>query len=120
MTVDKAKINLADKYLGYKTENVVIPDTVENGAVIRVDYVVDETQTKELSYTVEYYKEGVKDDADTQVETQTVQILAPDVVTVDKAKINLADKYLGYKTENVVTPDTVNSGDVIRVDYVLD
>ena len=120
MTVDKTKINLADKYLGYKTENVVIPDTVNSGEVIRVDYVLDDSQTKELSYTVEYYKDGVKVESDTQVETQTVQILAPDVVAVDKAKINLADKYLGYKTENVVIPDTVNSGDVIRVDYVLD
>ena len=118
MTVNKDAINLVDKYLGYKTENVVIPDTVTNGDVIRVDYVLDETQTKELSYTVEYYKDGVL--ADTEVERTVVQVLEPDTIVVNKTAINLVDKYLGYKTENVVIPDTVNNGDVIRVDYVLD
>ena len=119
IVVNKTAINLVDKYLGYKTENVVIPDTVNNGDVIRVDYVLDETQTKELSYTVEYYKDGVL--ADTDVKTVVVHVLESNVLEVDKTTINIVDKYNGYKlAEGVVIPDTVNSGDTIRVDYVID
>ena len=42
-------------------------NTVNNGDVIKVYYVIDEDNTKDLSYTVEYYKEGTKIEEDTQI-----------------------------------------------------
>ncbi len=126
LKVDKTSINLVDKYFGYKlekTEPSSIPDTANNGEVIKVYYVIDEDNTKELSYTVEYYKEGTKVDADTQIVKQTVQVLEPDTLEVDKTSINLVDKYFGYKlekTEPSSIQDTVNNGDVIKVYYVID
>ena len=126
LTVDKISINLVDKYFGYKlekTEPSSIPDTINNGDVIKVYYVIDENNTKELSYTVEYYKEGTVVEEDTQTVKQTVQILDADTLTVDKTSINLVDKYFGYKlekTEPSSIPDTINNGDVIKVYYVID
>ena len=38
-------------------EGTVVPDTVNSGDIIKIDYVFDETQTKELSYTIEFYKD---------------------------------------------------------------
>ena len=86
---------------------------------------IDESQTKELSYTVEYYKDGKVVSGDTQTETNTVQILQPDTLTVNKDKINTSNKYVGYKlakievnTEEKDIPSIVNNGDVIKVYYV--
>ncbi|MCI8291518.1 MAG: hypothetical protein HFJ25_04640, partial [Clostridia bacterium] len=126
LKVDKTLINLVDKYVGYKlekTEPNSIPDTVNNGDVIKVYYIIDEDNTKELSYTVEYYKEGTKIDADTQTVKETVQVLQPDTLKVDKTSINTTNKYVGYKldkTEPSNIPDTVNDGDVIKVYYIID
>ena len=112
---------------GYKFEKVegvplTITSVVENN-VIKVYYVTDETQTKALSYTVEYYKDGEKQDADTQTVSKTVQILEPDNLTVNKEEINTVNKYTGYrfdKTEPSEIPNTVNNGDVIKIYYVKD
>ncbi len=126
LPVDKSEINTTNKYNGYKfekTDPTTIPDTVNDGATIKVYYVTDPDQTKTLSYTVEYYKDGVKVEADTQTVPQTVQVLQPDTLTVDKNAINTTDKYTGYKfdkTDPTMIPDTVNDGDTIKVYYVKD
>ena len=95
VNVDKTKINTENKYVGYKCDSTnpsPIPDTVNNGDVIKVYYVTDESQRKDLSYTVEYYKDGIKVTEDTQTETVTVQVLEPDTLNVDKTKINVVCK----------------------------
>ena len=153
--VDKEEINIVDKYYGYKYDYIMvyfgigvarapeptpekwdtIPDEVTEGTYLRVYYVTDETQTKELSYTVEYYKDNVLVTEDTQVVKNTVQVLKSDVMYVDESQINVEDKYLGYKfselkkvqktrvpepegTENnPIIPDVVNSGTTIQVYY---
>ena len=126
LPVDKSEINTTNKYNGYKfekTDPTTIPDTVNDGATIKVYYVTDPNQTKTLSYTVEYYKDGVKVEADTQTVPQTVQVLQPDTLTVDKNAINTTDKYTGYKfdkTDPTMIPDTVNDGATIKVYYVKD
>ena len=124
LTVKVDDINTTDKFgVGYKfveTDPTVIPETVNSGDVIRVYYVTDDSQTKELSYTVEYYKDGVKVEADTQTVKQTVQVLQPDTLTVDKSQINITDKYEGYKCTTTEIPETVNNGGVIKVEYVTD
>ena len=126
LTVDKLSINTVNKYVGYKfekTEPTTIPDTIENGGVIKVYYVTDATQTKDLSYTVEYYKDGVKVTEDTQTVKDTVQVLKPNTLKVDKLSINTVDKYVGYKFEKTnptEIPDTIENGSVIKVYYVID
>ena len=112
---------------GYKLKNVdpenkmIYISSNEEENIIRVYYVKDETQTKDLSYTVEYYKNGVKVTEDTQTVKDTVQVLKPDTLTVDKSNINTKDKYVGYKFEKTnptEIPNTIENGSVIKVYYV--
>ena len=126
LTVDMSKINTTDKYYGYKlekTDPAPIPESIENKGVIKVYYVKDDGQTKDLSYTVEYYKDGEKVDTDTQTETKTVQVLEPNTLTVDMSKINTTDKYYGYKlekTEPTPIPESIEDKGTIKVYYVKD
>ena len=52
---------LATKY----TSIDEIPNRVNNGDVIKVYYSIDDTQLKNIGYSVEYYKDNVKIEADT-------------------------------------------------------
>ena len=124
LTVNKDTINTVNKYYGYKfekTDPTTIPETVSNGDVIKVYYVIDEEAKKELSYTVEYYKDGEIVSGDTQTVKTEVQVLQPDTLTVNKDTINTVNKYYGYKfekTDPTTIPETVSNGDVIKVYYV--
>ena len=124
LKVDKLSINTVNKYVGYKFEKTnptEIPNTIENGSVIKVYYVTDETQTKDLYYTVEYYKDGVKVTEDTQTVKDTVQVLKPNTLKVDKLSINTVDKYVGYKFEKTnptEIPNTIEHKSIIKVYYV--
>ena len=124
LTVKKEDINTVNKYYGYKfekTDPTTIPETVSNGDVIKVYYVIDEEAKKELSYTVEYYKDGKIVSGDTQTVKTEVQVLQPDILTVNKDTINTVNKYYGYKfekTDPTTIPETVSNGDVIKVYYV--
>ena len=126
LTVKKEDINTVNKYYGYKfekTDPTTIPETVSNGDVIKVYYVLDEDAKKELSYTVEYYKDGEIVSGDTQTVRTEVQVLQPDTLTVKKEDINTVNKYYGYKfekTDPTTIPETVSNGDVIKVYYVID
>ena len=103
------------------TRKIVISSSEEN--VIKVYYVTDNTQTKELSYTVEYYKDGKKVENDTQVVKQTKQVLESDTLTVKKSEINVTNKYVGYKFEKTnpeTIPSEINNGGIIKVYYILD
>ena len=126
LTVKKDNINVTNKYVGYKFEKTnpeTIPDTIENNGIIKVYYILDESQTKELSYTVEYYKNGEKVEADTQVVKETKQVLESDTLTVKKNEINVTDKYVGYKFEKTnpeTIPNSINDKGIIKVYYILD
>ena len=105
-----------------KTENLPLTIGVENN-VINVYYVTDNTQTKELSYTVEYYKDGKKVENDTQKVTETKQVLESDTLTIKKGEINVTNKYVGYKFEKTnpeTIPSEINNGGIIKVYYILD
>ncbi|MCI8699937.1 MAG: hypothetical protein HFJ47_01175, partial [Clostridia bacterium] len=81
-----------------KTENLPLTITVEEGNnIIKIYYVIDEENTKEVSYKVEYYKEGQKVEEDTQTVKETVQILQPNTIQVNQEEINTTNKYPGYK-----------------------
>ena len=124
LTVDSSKINTSNKYTGYKfdrTDPATVPATINDKGVIKVYYVKDASQTKTLSYTVEYYKDGVL--ADTDTVTATVWVNDPDTLTVDSSKINTSNKYTGYKfdrTDPATVPATINDKGVIKVYYVKD
>ena len=126
LTVKSEKINVTDKYVGYKFEKTnpeTIPNSIEDKGVIKVYYVFDESQTKELSYTVEYYKNGKKVENDTQVEVATVHVLEPNTLQVNQDKINTENKYVGYKLEKTnpeTIPSEINNGGIIKVYYILD
>ena len=98
-----------------------VAGTVTADATYTARWEVDQTQTKELSYTVEYYKNGVIQAGDTQTETATVQVLGPDTMAVDKTKINTTNKYDGFvfdASEPAPIPDTIANDGVIKVYYV--
>ena len=87
---------------------------------IEGSFVLDETQAKEIGYTIEYYKVNEKVDSDTMEIKQKVHVLEPDELTVDKSQINITDKYEGYKferTEPEIIPDTIENGGIIKVFY---
>ena len=121
--VDKVK----DGYRFEKDENAplqVVYDENEN--IIRVYYIPDEEQTKEVRYKVEYYVDGEQVYPDAHSKVETVQVLEPDTLDVDKDEINTVDKYKGYKLEKITVndevvenlPDEVDDKDVIKVYYV--
>ena len=126
LTVKKSEINVTNKYVGYKFEKTnpeTIPNSINDKGVIKVYYVFDESQTKELSYTVEYYKNGKKVENDTQVEVVTVHVLQPNTLQVNQDKINIENKYVGYKLEKTnpeTIPSEINNGGIIKVYYILD
>ena len=126
LTVDKTAINTTDKYVGYKLDSAAtgeIPTVVADGTVINVYYVKDELQTKEVTYTVKYFRDGVEVTADKQTVTKRIWINAPLEVEVNKTAINTTDKYVGYKLDSAATgeiPAVVASGTVINVYYVKD
>lgn len=103
----------------YKFKNF---ENVKNDISIDVEYELDPTQTKDLSYTIEYYKDGIKQENDTEVIKKSVHVLDETTKTLqlDKSKINVTDKYEDYfceKTNPKILPEEVNNGDVIKVFY---
>ena len=126
ITIDRNLVNNNDKYYGYcidRTEPNTVPDVVNTGTTIKVYYKIDTTKTKELNYTVEYYKANVKVTSDTVVRRQTVQVLQPDTIAIDRTLLTNNSKYYGYcldRTEPSTVPDTVNTGTIIKVYYKVD
>ena len=120
--------DIADqKFEGYKI-GTIAPDvkagsTVDNGTKITVTYVKDDTQTKDLSYTVEHIVDGEEEARVTKTGTATVWVNDPDTLTVNGDDI--ADqKFEGYKI-GTIAPDvkagsTVDNGTKITVTYVRD
>ena len=120
-TFDKSN----DKYIGYKlgsTDPETIPTEVTTGTIIKVNYIKDDSQTKTIGYTIEYYTETTKVDADTITVNKEVWVNDPDILTVQE--VNKANnKYTGYKydhTEPAQIPETIADGGEIKVYYIKD
>ena len=102
-----------NRYVGYKldpTKEVPAnPSTVSNGTVINVYYVADYTQTKKISYIVDYYKDNKYVESSSPVSID-VWVNAPDEVIVDA--IDAAnDRYDGYVLDriNPALPATIGN-----------
>ena len=123
---DRSLITDNDKYPGYYIEEIdpaEVPDRVHDKQIISVNYEIDETKTKDLSYTVEYYKDNIQMEEDTVVVTEAVQILLPDILPLDMSLVTNNDKYPGYcieRTDPEMLSNRVHDGDVIKVYYVID
>ena len=114
------------EYTGYKFDSIdtdkVAGDEVETGTVITLIYVKDDSKTKEISYTVEYYKDDNETPTDTDTVTKEVWV-NDTTLTVDVDDINVTDKYTGYsfeKTDPATIPTEIEADGVIKVYYVID
>ena len=67
---------------------------VDSGSEYTVNYVKDDEQTHEVSYTVEYYKDGVLAETDAEVKESG---WIGDAVEVKVKEVNTTDKFVGYK-----------------------
>ena len=86
--------------------------------VLYAQWQKNDGATKDLSYTVEYYKDGVL--ADTETVTEAVWV-GDTEIPVDSNKINTTNKYEGYKFEKTdpeTIPETIVNNGVIKVYYV--
>ena len=96
----------------------------EGENVLKIYYEKDPSQTKQLSYTVHYYKDGEEQTGDETTVTESVWVNDADVLTVT-GKIAPEDKYPGYKLsdENESFPGvgtSVENGSEYHVYYVKD
>ncbi len=105
----------------------------ENENIIKVYYMPDENQKKTLKYTVEYYKDEVKQERDTVEDEQEVQYLAEDNIKVNKDNTVVEGKYSGYRFDKITIeypgqeennidkesiPTEVQDKTIIRIYYV--
>lgn len=114
-------------YEGYKLQSINTDkqegEAVAHGTAITLTYVKDDSQTQPTVYTVEYYKDGVKVEADTVTQTGTAWINEENPVIEITELDTAAQKYRGYAltgTEPEVLPangDTVQTGTVLKVYY---
>ena len=109
---------------GYKLDSVTPDDPIissDDDNVVSVLYVKDETATKVLSYTVEYYKDGVKVEDDTQTVTEEIWIgSSQNTLMVKKDGINITNKYDGFVfdyTDPTAIPDNIENNGIIKVYY---
>ena len=90
--------------------------------VITFYYQRDNGQTKSLSYTVQYYKDGQLQENDTLRFTANVWVNAPDTIVIQNGSVFTdANKYPGYvlsaTSDRYATGDPVASGSVFKVYY---
>ena len=106
-----------DKYVGYKLDSNDLTETATNGKVFSVNYVKDESQTHDITYTVKHYIEGTYQEGDDFTETKTVWVndtTIPVTYELDE------DKYVGYKLDSNDLTETATNGKVFSVNYVKD
>jgi hypothetical protein len=125
LAVDVAAIDVADAFgVGYKFVKSTpdpIPATIATGGVIEVYYEDDESQTKNLSYMVEYYMEDAENILlVTEREVKAVWVNAPNTLTVEAPDTaqHLPDGYKYGYTDPAEFPATIADGGTIKVYYV--
>ena len=113
--------------VGYKLDSVTPANPTissDGDNVVSVLYVEDETATKVLSYTVEYCKDDVKVEGDTQTVTEEIWIgSSQNTLTVKKDEINITNKYDGFVfdyTYPTAIPDNIENNGIIKVYYATD
>ena len=115
-----------ETYKGYRYDHMSpekkVGDFVENGTIITLYYVKDETQTQPTEYTVQHVVAGEVRDTKTYKSTAWINDEDPKIVIEEGS---LAQKsYTGYKFEgispNVAEGGEVANGTTITLTYVKD
>ena len=99
--------------------------TIDDKGIIKVTYVKDDDQKKELSYTVEHWVEGETAARDTETISETVWVNEPDTLTIQDITLK---NYTGYKygsndagltegTGVLVGEGTILNKGIIKVNY---
>ena len=120
-------------YEGWKLSSITIngevveslPATVNSGDAVIYNYIVDEGQTKDLAATVDYRLGEEIQTGDHIDLNATVQVLQPDTLSTDGVT---AKTYKGWKLSSITIngeeveslPATVNSGDAVIYNYIVD
>ncbi len=103
--------------IGYKvakySSNPLVITTDESKNVLTIYYEKDETQTKDIHYTIQYYKDNVLVTADTETYSSTIYVLDEITFTPN------VNKYEGYEYDSVnsIIPNTIGDGQIIKVLY---
>jgi hypothetical protein len=100
----------------YAYTSVTLPAVVANGSLIEVHYSAVPVLTKTLTYTVDYYRDGVLADGESVVVNTTVDINAADTITVTSVPAKSFDGYTLESTDPTL-PVTIMTGSVINVYY---
>jgi uncharacterized repeat protein (TIGR02543 family) len=122
-------INAPTRY-GYKFEGWYTEPECVNGVsdeegkyiptsniTLYAKWEVDENQRKTLSYTVEFYINGEKQEKDTVVITKSVQVLHPDSLEIEESLLD-NDKYEKYEiNQNIEIPKIIGNNEVVEVHY---
>lgn len=118
----KDEINPANEekvIIGYKvakySSNPLVITTDESKNVLNIYYEKDESQTKDIHYTIQYYKDGNIVPADTENISSTIYILDKITFTPN------VNKYEGYYYDsiNTIIPDSIEDGNIINVFYTI-
>ena len=110
-------------YTGYKyshTENAPTGNTVASGTAIVLVYVIDNDQTRSVSYTVAHRVDGIVRDVLTV--TDEVWVNSSAVIIVKDGTLE-PKTYIGYKLKTPIgysEGDEVRSGTEIILDYIKD
>ena len=127
ITIQEGSLAL-NEYVGYKFDSIVVEDsslvnegnTVSSGTVITINYIKDETQTKDLTYTSKHVVDGQEQVSDTKTYTSSIWVNEP-TTTLGIVNGSLdANTYEGYTFVGIdVKPDTtsVADGTVITLTY---
>ncbi|SJZ64283.1 vWA domain-containing protein, partial [Anaerorhabdus furcosa] len=124
VTSDSLKAKTDKDYAGYKIESikdgkgndVKFGDKVPNGTIITINYIKDETQTKDIHYTVKHVAGTQEINDDFTVTVQVLETKAP--VQAIIAKTIIGYKVVQSDIDNA--PTTVAEGEVITINYVKD
>ena len=103
--------------IGYKvakySSNPLVITTDESKNVLNIYYEKDESQTKDINYTIEYYKEDISVPTDIENYSSTIYVLDEITFTPN------VNKYEGYEYDSVnsIIPNTIGDGQIIKVLY---
>jgi membrane protein YdbS with pleckstrin-like domain len=121
--VEVNAIDVTNLPIGYKLCSIspALPAIVRDGEIIEVHYIPDYTQSKTISYTIQYYLYDIQNGnvlSDVETVTESVWINDSNMLTVLSVD---QDKYLpaytlNYTVPNVI-PKTIVDGGVIEVYY---
>ena len=102
---------------GYKVvsynKNPLVISTDESKNVLSIYYDKDESQTKDIHYTIKYYKDGNIVNEDTEDYSSTIYVL--DNITFSP-NVNKYEGY-NYDSTNTIIPDIVQDGQIINIYY---